>query len=172
MKNLIFVNGTMGAGKTAVCRALQGRLEPCVLLDGDWCWDMRPFTVTEETKAVVVDNICAMLGNFLRCGAWENVVFCWVMQDRAIAENILRRLDLTNVNVRLFTLMVSERTLRARLEADVQAGKRERDVIERSVARLPLYERMDSEKIDTDALTPDQIAEIIANRIWEGEKHT
>ena len=172
MKNLIFVNGTMGAGKTAVCRALQGRLEPCVLLDGDWCWDMRPFTVTEETKAVVVDNICAMLGNFLRCGAWENVVFCWVMQDRAIAENILRRLDLTNVNVRLFTLMVSERTLRARLETDVQAGKRERDVIERSVARLPLYERMDSEKIDTDALTPDQIAEIIANRIREGEKHT
>lgn len=172
MKNLIFVNGTMGAGKTAVCRALQGRLEPCVFLDGDWCWDMRPFTVTEETKAVVVDNICAMLGNFLRCGAWENVVFCWVMQDRAIAENILRRLDLTNVNARLFTLMVSERTLRARLEADVQSGKRERDVIERSVARLPLYERMDSEKIDTDALTPDQIAEIIANRIREGEKHT
>ena len=64
MKNLIFVNGTMGAGKTAVCRALQSRLEPCVLLDGDWCWDMRPFTVTDETKAVVVDNICAMLGNF------------------------------------------------------------------------------------------------------------
>lgn len=172
MKNLIFVNGTMGAGKTAVCRALQSRLEPCVFLDGDWCWDMRPFTVTEETKAVVVDNICAMLGNFLRCGAWENVVFCWVMQDRAIAENILRRLDLTNVNVRLFTLMVSERTLRARLEADVQSGKRERDVIERSVARLPLYERMDSEKIDTDALTPDQIAEIIANRIREGERNT
>ena len=66
MKNLILVNGTMGAGKTAVCRALQSRLEPCVFLDGDWCWDMQPFTVTEETKAVVVDNICTMLGNFLR----------------------------------------------------------------------------------------------------------
>ena len=119
-----------------------------------------------------VDNICAMLGNFLRCGAWENVVFCWVMQDKAIAENILRRLDLTDVNARLFTLMVSEKALRARLEADVQSGKRERDVIERSVARLPLYERMDTEKIDTDALTPDQIAEIIANRIRKGEKNT
>ena len=172
MKNLIFVNGTMGAGKTAVCRALQGRLEPCVFLDGDWCWDMRPFIVTEETKAVVTDNICAMLGNFLRCSAWENIVYCWVMQDKASADNILRRLDLTNVNARLFTLMVSEKALRARLDADVQAGKRTADVIERSVARLPLYERMDSEKIDTDALTPDQIAEIIAERIREGEKHT
>ena len=37
---------------------------------------------------------------------------------------------------------------------------------------LPLYERMDTEKIDTDALTPDQIAEIIANRIRKGEKNT
>ena len=171
-KQLILVGGAMGVGKSAVCRELLRQLTPGVWLDGDWCWDMRPFTVTDETKAVVVDNICAMLGNFLRCGAWENVVFCWVMQDKAIAENILRRLDLTDVNARLFTLMVSEKALRARLEADVQSGKRERDVIERSVARLPLYERMDTEKIDTDALTPDQIAEIIANRIRKGEKNT
>ena len=162
----------MGVGKTAACRKLQNKLDSSVFLDGDWCWDMRPFTVTDETRAVVVDNICAMLGTFLRCGAWENVVFCWVMQDKAIAENILRRLDLTDVNARLFTLMVSEKALRARLEADVQSGKRERDVIERSVARLPLYERMDTEKIDTDAITPDQIAEIIANRIRKGEKNT
>ena len=172
MKRVILICGTMGVGKTRTCRELQKVLDRNVFLDGDWCWDMRPFTVTDETKAVVVDNICAMLGNFLRCGAWENVVFCWVMQDKAIAENILRRLDLTDVNARLFTLMVSEKALRARLEADVQSGKRERDVIERSVARLPLYERMDTEKIDTDALTPDQIAEIIANRIRKGEKNT
>ena len=169
MKNLIFINGTMGAGKTAVSRALQKRLEPCVFLDGDWCWDMRPFAVTEETKAVVTDNICAMLSNFLRCGAWENIIFCWVMQDRAIADGILSRLDLTNVQARLFTLMVSEDTLRARLGADVSAGKRTADVIERSVARLPLYARMDSEKINTDALTPDEIAAIIAQRIKGSE---
>ena len=171
-KRLFLVGGPMGVGKTTAAKQLQALLERCAFLDGDWCWDMRPFTVTDETTAVVVDNICAMLGNFLRCGAWENVVFCWVMQDKAIAENILRRLDLTDVNARLFTLMVSEKALRARLEADVQSGKRERDVIERSVARLPLYERMDTEKIDTDALTPDQIAEIIANRIRKGEKNT
>ena len=50
MKNLIFVNGTMGAGKTAVCRALQSRLEPCVLLDGDECAEMllSPDGIPEE----------------------------------------------------------------------------------------------------------------------------
>jgi len=42
MKNLIFINGTMGVGKTATSRELQKLLSNCVFLDGDWCWDMSP----------------------------------------------------------------------------------------------------------------------------------
>ena len=42
VKRLIFVNGTMGAGKTATCRELKKLLPPCAFLDGDWCWDMEP----------------------------------------------------------------------------------------------------------------------------------
>lgn len=33
--NLIFINGTMGAGKTTVSRALQKLMPPCVFADGD-----------------------------------------------------------------------------------------------------------------------------------------
>jgi hypothetical protein len=44
-KNLIFINGTMGVGKTAVCRELQTKLSYCAFLDGDWCWDSSPFIV-------------------------------------------------------------------------------------------------------------------------------
>ncbi len=57
MKRLVIVNGTMGAGKTTVCRELKKLAAPCAFLDGDWCWDMEPFMVTEETKALVQDNI-------------------------------------------------------------------------------------------------------------------
>ena len=46
-KRLVIVNGTMGAGKTAVCQALKQLAPPCAFLDGDWCWDMNPFMVTE-----------------------------------------------------------------------------------------------------------------------------
>ena len=35
MKNLIFVNGTMGAGKTTLCRELKKLLAPSVFLDGE-----------------------------------------------------------------------------------------------------------------------------------------
>lgn len=76
MKNLIFVNGTMGVGKTTVCRALNRLLPNSVLLDGDWCWYMDPFVVTEETKTLVMDNICHLLHGFLDCTVFENVIFC------------------------------------------------------------------------------------------------
>ena len=48
MKHLYIIGGTMGVGKTTVCRILKEKLEGSVFLDGDWCWDMHPFQVTEE----------------------------------------------------------------------------------------------------------------------------
>lgn len=45
---------------------------------------MHPFRVTEVTKRVVLDNICYALNNFLTCGAFENIVFCWVLHRREI----------------------------------------------------------------------------------------
>ena len=50
MKRLIFIGGAMGVGKTATARALQNRLQPAAMLDGDWCWDIQPFTVNDGTK--------------------------------------------------------------------------------------------------------------------------
>ena len=50
MKNLYLIGGTMGVGKTTVCRMLKKKMEKAVFLDGDWCWDADPFVVTDETK--------------------------------------------------------------------------------------------------------------------------
>ena len=89
MKNLIFVNGTMGAGKTATCTALRDIMKPAVFLDGDWCWDMRPFTVTEETKHMVLDNICYLLGNFIACSEYKNII-CFGIRKVATAKTSAR----------------------------------------------------------------------------------
>ena len=50
MKNLYIIGGTMGVGKTTTCQILKQKLKNSVFLDGDWCWDMNPFKVTDETK--------------------------------------------------------------------------------------------------------------------------
>lgn len=163
MKRLVIVNGTMGVGKTAVCRALKKLAAPCAFLDGDWCWDMEPFVVTEETKALVQDNIVHMLQSLLACSAFETVLFCWVLHRQEMIDRLLTRLDLGGIQVRVFTLTAEPETLRAHMEKDIAAGLRTPDVLERSLERLPLYAAMDTEKLPAEGRTPDQLAD----EIWE-----
>lgn len=161
MKTLYLIGGTMGVGKTTVCRCLQKMLPKCVFLDGDWCWDMCPFVVTEETKAMVMDNICHLLNNFLHCSAYENIVFCWVMHEQSIIDEILARMDAGIWRAEAVSLTCSEAVLVDRLASDVGAGIREPDILERSPARLPLYERLKTRKVDTDGKTAEEVAEEI-----------
>lgn len=104
MKRLILINGPMGAGKTTVTPLLAQKLSPAVWLDGDWCWKMEPFTVTEENKAVVLENIHTLLGNFLRRGSWETVLFCWVMDHPEILRQVLQPLRDEDIPLWIFTL--------------------------------------------------------------------
>ena len=162
MKHLIIVNGTMGAGKTTVCRSLTRLLPANVFLDGDWCWDMNPFTVTEETKTMVLENIAFLLNQFLSCSSLEYVIFCWVIHQKEILSDILSRLQTENCSVLTVSLICSEEALRLRLEKDVEAGLRTEDVISRSVARLDCYRDFPSVMLDVSDLTPGEAAARIA----------
>ena len=165
MKNLIMVNGTMGVGKTATCRELQKLLPNNVFLDGDWCWDMRPFVVTDETEAMVLDNISYLLNSFIRCTAYDNIIFCWVMHEQGIIDAVLPGLDTAGCSVSSFTLTAGEAALVDRMARDVAAGLREADAIKRSVDRLGLYRNMNTEKIDVSEISPAQAARLIRGRL-------
>ncbi len=158
MKNLYLIGGTMGVGKTTVCQLMKRRLSNCVFLDGDWCWDMHPFTVNDETKSMVQENICFLLNQFIRCSAYDNIVFCWVMHEQKIIDDILSGIDGKMCNIRVLSLVCSEEALRLRLEKDVRNGIRTDDVIKRSIARLPLYDLLATEKIDVTEITAQQAA--------------
>lgn len=163
MKKMYLIGGTMGVGKTAVSQQLKKDLPNSVFLDGDWCWDSNPFCVTEETKAMVTDNICHLLNNFLHCSVYENIIFCWVMHEQHIIDSIIEKLDTENCEVKCISLMADEATLRNRLESDVKIGVRTEDVIERSVARISKYQSLNTIKIDTVNKTIKQVADDIAN---------
>lgn len=163
MKTLYLLSGPMGVGKTTVSRELLSRLSRCAFLDGDWCWTMQPFTVNDETKTMVMDNIIHVLSNFLRCSAYDNVVFCWVMHQQQISEAILLRLPLTNVRVVHVSLVCTPDALARRILRDVAAGIRQADVLERARAYLPLYADVQSIKLDTTAISASEVAEQIRN---------
>lgn len=153
MKTLYLIGGTMGVGKTTVSQQLKQDLPNSIFLDGDWCWDASPFQVTEETKAMVTDNICYLLNNFLHCSAYENVIFCWVMHQQAIIDSIVEKLDTQNCDVKCISLIADESNLRKRLTKDVEKAIRAEDVIKRSVARIPMYLTLNTIKIDTSEKT-------------------
>lgn len=149
MKTIYLIGGTMGVGKTTVSQQLKKELPNSVFLDGDWCWDADPFQVTEETKAMVMRNICFLLNSFLHCKAYKNIIFCWIMHEQSIIDEIINRLDTEDARVIKISLMIDETNLHKRLSADIARGIRSNDVIDRSVARINMYQILDTIKVDT-----------------------
>ncbi len=165
LKNLILINGTMGAGKTATGRKLQNLLPNCVFLDGDWCWDMSPFVVTEETKKMVLENIGFLLNSFLDCTIFDNIVFCWVMHEQGIIDDVLARLRSRDFKLFVFSLVCTPEALSKRIQNDIKSGRRTEDVLSRSLQRLHNYERIKSTKIDVSDISPEQTAEEIYRQV-------
>ncbi len=163
MKKVYLIGGTMGSGKTTVSKILKTTLPKVVFLDGDWCWDMDPFVVTDETMEMVRDNIIYLLKNFIRCSEYENIIFCWVMHLQEVIDDISESISGEGVKIIPVSIMLTENALKDRLRKDIDAGIREEDIIQRSVQRLPLYEELNTIKIDVSCLTPEETAKKIAD---------
>jgi shikimate kinase len=162
MKKLYIIGGAMGVGKTSVGQELKYMLENSVFLDGDWCWDSDPFLVNEETKKIVLENICFLLNQFIKCPGYENVIFTWVMDHQSIIESILKCLDLEDIDIKIISLTGNPENIKERLEKDIATGIRKDDVVKRSMARLPLYQKLNTIKINTDGKSIEDIAKEIA----------
>lgn len=161
MKKLYLVGGTMGVGKTTVCQILKKKMDKAVFLDGDWCWDADPFLVNDETKKMVMENISFLLNNFIHCSYYDNIIFCWVMHEQEIINQLLERLDTKECTIKIISLLCREKQLVDRLKKDVCLGLRTAEVIKRSVERIPLYGKLQTEKMDTSEITVEQTADII-----------
>jgi Predicted nucleotide kinase (related to CMP and AMP kinases) len=152
VKKLIIVNGTMGVGKTVTCEILRNSLESCVWLDGDWCWLMNPWNFCDENKRMVEDNIAHLLRNFLANSNFDYVIFSWVIHQESIFDMILSRLSGLEFEPVKITLMCSPEELRRR----VMERDRDEKGAEHSIERLKLYNNMDTIKIDTTCITPEE----------------
>ncbi len=159
MKKLIIINGTMGTGKTTICKILYKKLNNSVWLDGDWCWMMNPFKVTEENKRMAEDNITYLLNNFLENPDFEYVIFSWVMHNENIFDVLLEKLQKNEFQRYKISLVCSPEELKKRMLKD---GREEKD-IEMSLGRLKSYERMNTIKVDTTNTAVEKTVNEIVN---------
>ena len=161
MKKLYLIGGTMGIGKTTTCQILKRKLDRSVFIDGDWCWDMHPFMVNEETKKLVLENICMLLNNDLKCSVFDHIIFCWVMHEQSIIDDLLSHLDLKDVKVISISLVCQKEALEKRIQKDIDRGIRKPDVLARSVERLEMYQKLNTYKIDVSNKTIEEIVKEI-----------
>ena len=161
-RRCILISAPVGAGKTTVCKELMRLLPHSVFLDGDWCWNMNPFVVSEENKRMVLSNITHLLRAYLDNSSCRYVLFCWVMDQPLLFEAVLGPLRDIPFTSHSFSLVCTEQALRERLERDVRDGIREADIIPRSLRRLPAYAALPTCKLDVTSLTPYEAACAIA----------
>ena len=120
---------------------------------------------------MVLENITFLLNNFIHCPAYENVIFCWVMHEQEIIDDILSRLDATGGQVHSFSLARSGNALKKRLQKDVESEIRSEDVIARSMERIGMYESLDTVKIDVSSLSPEETAQKIVSDALLSRRH-
>lgn len=158
MKKLIIINGTMGVGKTTTCKNLYEKLNNSVWLDGDWCWMMNPFCVTEENKKMVEDNITYLLNSFLGNSQLQYIIFNWVIHREEIFDLLLNNLKGNEYEIYKISLICSEKELKRRMLED----NRDEEIIKSSVERLRAYQSMNTVKIDTtNSTTEETVNEIL-----------
>ena len=148
MKHVYLIGGPMGIGKSTICNQLNQDLDHSVFLDGDWCWNMDPFIVNQDTKNMVLDNITHCLNNFIHTPGIENIIFCWVMHKQDIIDQIIQKLDTESVDIHLISLICEKEELMKRMLID----RRDNQTIRKSLQYLELYKDLDTQKIDVTTL--------------------
>ena len=160
---VIIINGPMGVGKTVTGKLIAEKNPGTAFIDGDWCMDLHPFVGNRETKAMAVDNILHMIGNYQTCSECKMVVLVWLMDDQWVLQSIMDGLSALQAEVRSVTLTCDRETLINRWKNDRNCEWRTDRWLEISLASLPYFSSME-DIIDTSKMSVDQIVDIVIGK--------
>ena len=161
MPKLIFVGGPPGVGKSAAARRVFERVPGSAWLDGDDVWRMNPFAPDDARRRMVERNISFVLRGFLEQG-FETVILSWVLHRMDLVDRLVESLDGLEFELRFFVLLCSEDRLRSCIAGD--PGRT--TPVDRAAERLRQCAALpDAERIDTDALSADGVAERIVSAL-------
>ena len=157
---VIILNGPMGVGKTTVGKYIADHHPGTAFIDGDWCLDIHPFVGNQETKAMAVDNILHMIGNYQKCSVCSMVVLVWLMDEPWVIQKITQGLSAMQAEVKNMTLVCSRESLIRRWKDDHNCEWRTDEWLNVSLKSLPGFASMDN-TIDTSGLPVEQVAELV-----------
>jgi len=162
-QKLIIITGSPCVGKTTVTDELFQAYDNSAFLDGDWCWCVNPFTISDPRLRNGDKSMSFVLSNYLNSG-FDYVVFSSVVvMYEDIRKPILQDITAKDYDVIGFTLTCSEETLR-------QRHKSRGDETEVSFQWLHLQPYLNDFVINTDNKTISEIVYEMKKIIDEWEK--
>ena len=113
-KKLLLISGSPCVGKTTVGTRLFESYDNSAYLDGDWCWCVHPFSVTDTRLRNGDKSMSFVLSNYLDSDFGYVFFTSVVLTNPQIRKNILNGITAKDYDVIGFTLTCSEETLKKR----------------------------------------------------------
>ena len=157
---VIIINGPMGVGKTVTGKLIAEKNPGTAFIDGDWCMDLHPFVGNHETKAMAIDNILHMIGNYQNCSECKMVVLVWLMDNEWVLQRLMDGLDALQAEAKCVTLVCDQESLIRRCKNDHDCEWRTDQWLAVSLKSLPHFASMEN-TIDTSRLSADSVADLI-----------
>ncbi len=113
---LIIINGPLGIGKTSISWALNARLAPCVMLDGDYIGAVAPFEIYDETRiAYLYQTLAHLVAYHQREGGYCNFVINYVFETPESLAELLARLQPLDAAIHVFRLTCAPEEMERRI---------------------------------------------------------
>lgn len=160
MKNLLFLCGPNGIGKTTIGKEIVKILPNSAYVDSDPCRLMNPFDLNDDTIPTVSENISGMILNYFHCPVVQTVLFSYGFHGRRkeVFERVLGRISVFQHRFIPYLLWCSEEENRKRMKIDHRDQARMERAIEIS---RKAYQNIPYQRLDITDLTAVQAAERI-----------
>lgn len=134
MKNILFLCGPNGIGKTTICKEIIKQLPNSAYVDSDPCRIMNPFVLNNDTIPTIAKNISDLLINYLNCPVVNTVVFSYGFHGRRgeVFERIVSETSKMEHNFIPLLLWCSEEENIRRMNVDNRSANRIQRVINES----------------------------------------
>ena len=156
---LVLLGGPTGVGKSTVLEHLVRLIPDAAVVDADDVWRVGDDLATPENREHAIANPVSVIRGYIDAGA-HVLVLAWVFARRELYGPVIEALANHVDEIRQVYLVASEQTLAERL-----AGRGD-EKLEYSLSRLRLINELPFDKLDTDDMTPQEVAMAIKDLLF------
>lgn len=163
MKRILFLNGTIGVGKTTLGTYIQERMEDCIFIDADTLCFFGKNVYYSQLKNKIIENLVFVINNYLKSDVIDTIIIAWIFDNEKV-NKIVEKIDRT-FDLYFFLLDASPKTIEKHLSKNNYPAEQITFLIKESERWRELLCTDSFYRIETDNLSLEEIYKIILKQI-------